>query len=60
MFRKSTNGDSFEEFHKLCDNKRTTLVLIKAKEGFIIGGYTTHDWDISGKYIMITIVFFFH
>ena len=45
---KSSNGDSYEEFHKLCDNKGTTLVLIKAKEGFIIGGYTIHDWDISG------------
>ena len=50
LFRKSLNGDSFEEFHKLCDHKGKTLVLIQAEEGFIIGGYTTHDWDISEKW----------
>lgn len=25
LFRKSTNGDSFEEFHNLCDKKGKTL-----------------------------------
>ena len=50
LFRKSVNGDSFEEFHKLCDKKGKTLVLIKAEEGFIIGGYTTCDWDTSEKW----------
>ena len=50
LFRKSVNGDSFQEFHKLCDYKGKTLVLISAEEGFIIGGYTTHDWDISGNW----------
>ena len=50
MFRKSNNGDSFEEFHKLCDNQGKTLVLIKGEEGFIIGGYTTKNWDKSGNW----------
>jgi len=50
LFRKSKNGDSFEEFHKLCDNKGKTLVLIEAEEGFIIGGYTTINWDKSGNW----------
>ena len=45
LFRKSENGDSFDEFHKLCDNKGKTLVLIEGKEGFIIGGYTTKNWN---------------
>ena len=50
LFRKSENGDSFEEFHRLCDNKGKTLVLIEGKEGFIIGGYTTKNWDKSDKW----------
>ena len=50
LFRKSVNGDSFKEFHNLCDKKGKTLVLIKAEEGFIIGGYTTCDWDTSEKW----------
>ena len=50
LFRKSIDGDSFKEFHRLCDHKGKTLVLIKGEEGFIIGGYTTVDWDTSGKW----------
>ena len=50
LFRKSENGDSFDEFHRLCDNKGKTLVLIEGKEGFIIGGYTTKNWDKSKNY----------
>ena len=45
LYRKSENDDSYNTFHKLCDNKGKTLVLIKAKEGFIFGGYTPLDWD---------------
>jgi len=50
LFRKSKNGDSFDEFHRLCDNQGKTLVLIQAEEGFIIGGYTTKDWNTTGKW----------
>ena len=50
LFRKSINGDSYDEFHRLCDNQGTTLVLIEGEEGFIIGGYTTKDWDTSEKW----------
>ena len=50
LFRKSKNGDSFNEFHRLCDNKGKTLVLIEGEEGFIIGGYTTKDWNKSEKW----------
>ena len=47
LFRKSKNGESFDEFHRLCDNQGKTLVLIQGKEGFIIGGYTTKNWNIT-------------
>ena len=45
MYRKSRDGNSYDTFPKLCDNKGSTLVLIKGTEGFIIGGYTPSDWD---------------
>ena len=45
LYRKSRDGDSYDIFHKLCDNQGATLVLIKSNEGFIIGGYTPLDWD---------------
>ena len=30
LFRKSINGDSYNEFHKLCDNQGKTITLIQA------------------------------
>ena len=45
LYRKSENDDSYDTFHKLCDNKGATLTLIKANEGFIIGGFTPLNWD---------------
>ena len=45
LYRKSRDGDSYDSFHKMCDNKGKTLVLIKCREGNIIGGYTPLDWD---------------
>ena len=50
LFRKSKNGNSFEEFHRLCDNQGKTFVLFQGKEGFIIGGYTTKDWNTTGDW----------
>ena len=45
LYRKSKDGDSYETFHKLCDNQGINLILIKSNEGFIIGGYTPLNWD---------------
>ena len=45
LFRKSRDGDSYDIFHKLCDNQGPTVVLIKCTEGFIFGGFTPLDWD---------------
>ena len=51
LFRKSIDGDSFDAFHKLCDNQGKTLVLIKTEYGLIIGGFTTKDWNITDEWI---------
>ena len=45
LYRKSKDGDSIETFHKLCDNKGNTLMLIKTTDGFLFGGYTPLNWD---------------
>ena len=45
LYRKSKDGDSYDTFHKLCDNKGETIVFIKSTEGFIVGGYTSLSWD---------------
>ena len=50
LFRKSINGNSFNDFHRLCDNQGKTLVLIQTANNLIIGGYTSKDWDTSDKW----------
>ena len=45
LYRKSKDGDSFDTFHKLCDNQGENIILIQSKEIFIIGGYTPLNWD---------------
>ena len=45
LYRKSRDGDSYNTFHKLCDNKGKTLILIKGTENFIIGAFTPINWD---------------
>ena len=51
LYRKSKDGDDYETFHRLCDNKGPTLILIKSKEGFIVGGYTPLNWDEHSGWI---------
>ncbi|GBB99735.1 hypothetical protein RclHR1_03610011 [Rhizophagus clarus] len=46
LYRASKDGFSSTNFHKLCDNKGSTLIICKLKEnGKIIGGYNPNNWD---------------
>ena len=45
LYKKSRDGNDFNTFHNLCDNKGKTLTLIQSSEGFIIGGYTPLEWN---------------
>ena len=45
LYRASENEYSAKSFHKYCDNKGPTLVIIKNSEGCIFGGYTTKSWS---------------
>ena len=44
LFRASDDGKMPADFHRCCDNKGPTLVLIKSEE-YIFGGYTVQSWD---------------
>jgi hypothetical protein len=43
-YRASKDGWSAKDFHKHCDNKGPTVVLVKVND-FIFGGYTYQHWD---------------
>ena len=46
LFRASTDGKTAADFHRCCDNRGPTLLVIKCAE-FIFGGYTSKSW-VSG------------
>ena len=46
LYRASTNGSTPTDFHRCCDNKGPTLVLIKSGK-YIFGGYTSQSWESS-------------
>jgi len=38
------------EFHSKCDRKGATLVVCKATNGYVFGGYANAEWDGAGNY----------
>ncbi|CAG8448805.1 12558_t:CDS:2 [Acaulospora colombiana] len=45
LLRGSRDGFSAQDFHRLCDNRGPTIVVMKVKEsGEIIGGYNPLSW----------------
>jgi len=52
LYRASTDGYTPVDFHRCCDNKGPTLVLIKSGE-YIFGGYTSKSWESPGSMQLI-------
>ena len=49
LFRASSDGKTPADFHRCCDDKGPTLVVIRSGE-YIGGGYTTKSWEsVKGK-----------
>ena len=43
IFRASSDGKTAADFHRCCDNKGPTLIVIQSEE-YIFGGYTSKSW----------------
>ena len=50
IFKKSREGDTADDFHKYCDNREKTLILIETKEGRKFGGFTYSEWNHSNQW----------
>jgi hypothetical protein len=48
-YRASLHGWSGQDFHKLCDDKAGTVVLVKVGN-WIFGGYTDQTWQSKNYY----------
>ena len=44
LYKASIDSDKAAVFHKKCDKAKSSLVLVKSKNGKRFGGYTTQDW----------------
>ncbi|CAG8504087.1 2862_t:CDS:1, partial [Dentiscutata heterogama] len=45
LFNMKCDGLNSETFHKNCDGKGPTIVIIKLLDGDLIGGYNPLDWE---------------
>ena len=52
IYKGSRDGDSFDNFHKKCDNKGPTILIIESKDGEIFGGYTEKSWKKYAKFLV--------
>jgi hypothetical protein len=49
LFRASRDGWAAADFHRLCDDRGPTVVLVRTTGGWIIGGYAAASWNSSGN-----------
>lgn len=62
LYRGSEHNFSWTEFHRKCDNKSPTLVIVKSVDGCIFGGYTKVNWNPTtehDQYISDFVAFLF-
>ena len=50
LYKVSRDGDRISTFTEKVKGKSPTLILIKSKDGYKFGGYTTIEWNMSGIY----------
>lgn len=52
IYKATKDGFDSNDFHRLCDGKKNTVVLIKSAEpnSRVFGGYTTKEWDRTNKF----------
>ena len=51
LYKVSRDGDRISTFTEKVKGKSPTLILIKSKDGYEFGGYTTVEWNMSsGNY----------
>jgi hypothetical protein len=59
LYRASRDGWQGQDFQSRCDNKGTTVTVIKCTGGFVFGGYAEVSWNSSGSYTHSAQAFLF-
>jgi hypothetical protein len=50
LYRRSTDGANSAAFHRLVDGNGPTLVIFKASNGQVFGGYNSNSWSSSSRW----------
>ncbi len=45
LFTKTKNGNSVEDFHKFCDDKGKTVIIIETIQGIKFGAFMNESWS---------------
>jgi hypothetical protein len=48
LYRASRDGWKRADFHRLCDDKGPTVVIVKVSNGRLCGGYCSIGWKSDG------------
>jgi hypothetical protein len=48
IYKKSSHGDTINDFHWYCGGKGRTVTIIETKEGLKFGGFKNDSWDRKG------------
>ena len=59
LYRASRDGFKASSFHAKCDNKPSTLTIIKTTKGYVFGGYTAVAWHNVESYQSDSTAFIF-
>ena len=54
LYRATTDGKSPADFHRCCDKKGPTFVVIKSSE-YIFGGYSSKSWESDGMLSILVL-----
>ena len=50
LYRASRDGWQISDFHRLCDEKGSTVVIVKVDNGRLCGGYCSIGWESYGDW----------
>ena len=45
LYKASIDGDNYNDFYRLCENKGPTITIVLTTEGLKFGGYTSISWS---------------
>jgi hypothetical protein len=48
LYRASRDGWAATDFHRMCDGKGATILVVKSSDGYIFGGYADVVWGTDG------------